>query len=254
MEYVFYLYKVINLVNGKYYLGKRSYKGIDCLKDIRYLGSGRLIQRAIKKYGKEHFLKEILSLHLTLDELNSAEASLITQKEIDDPMCYNTTLGGHGGYLGGSAAEKLRNTQQTAEYKQHMSDALNVPEVKQKISKSVRRTMSDPEWKKNFSKIQKEAQNRPEERLRNSKNQKEAQNRPEVKQAKSDKMKIAFTSRDTIVKHKDSCNTVAFKEAQSNKTKDTIWINDGQNQKYVKQDILQSYIVTGWNLGMLRRK
>ena len=169
---IFYLYKVTNLKNGKYYLGKRSYRGGDAKDDTKYLGSGKLIKRAVKKYGKESFKKEIIEIFNSLEELNKAEKQLITEKEVNDPLCYNTTLGGHGGNLGGSALSKLRNTMQTPEYKKNMSDALNRPEVKEKISKGIRQTMSDPAWKEKFSKIQKEAQNRPGERLRNSRNQK----------------------------------------------------------------------------------
>jgi len=254
MDHIFYLYRITNLLNGKYYLGKRSFKGKMPEDDIKYLGSGKLIRRAIKKYGKESFKKEILSQHKTLKELNEAEATLITEKEINDLMCYNTTLGGHGGYLGGSASDKLRKTQQTPEYRKNMSIALSNPDVKRKISESLRKTMSDPLWKENFSKIQKEAQNRPEEKLRNSLNQKKAQNRPEVKEAKSKRMKIAFTKEETIIKHKESCNTESFKNAQSNKTKDTVWINLDGIQRYVKKDILQEFLDRGWNLGMIKRQ
>jgi hypothetical protein len=43
---VYYIYKVVNTQNGKYYIGKRQYDG-DINSD-KYLGSGLLIKRAIK--------------------------------------------------------------------------------------------------------------------------------------------------------------------------------------------------------------
>lgn len=45
------IYKTTNLINGKIYIGQDS-------KDRpNYYGSGKLIHRAIKKYGKENFKK-----------------------------------------------------------------------------------------------------------------------------------------------------------------------------------------------------
>ena len=44
-----YVYLTKNLVNGKVYVGSHS-KGI---RNKRYLGSGKNIKKAIKKYGRE---------------------------------------------------------------------------------------------------------------------------------------------------------------------------------------------------------
>jgi hypothetical protein len=48
------VYKITNLVNGKYYIGKDKHS----IKN--YLGSGKIIKSAILKYGIENFKKEIL--------------------------------------------------------------------------------------------------------------------------------------------------------------------------------------------------
>lgn len=48
------IYKTTNLINNKIYVGKDSHN------DSNYFGSGTILVKAIKKYGKENFKKEIL--------------------------------------------------------------------------------------------------------------------------------------------------------------------------------------------------
>lgn len=48
------VYQTTNLINGKKYIGK------DIKNNPKYLGSGSLLKKDIKIYGKENFKKEIL--------------------------------------------------------------------------------------------------------------------------------------------------------------------------------------------------
>jgi group I intron endonuclease len=50
------IYKTTNLINGLIYIGK------DCNNNPNYLGSGLSIRRAVKKYGKENFKKEVIEV------------------------------------------------------------------------------------------------------------------------------------------------------------------------------------------------
>ena len=52
-----YIYKTTNLINGKIYIGL-STKTVE--ESIGYYGSGKLISKALKKWGKENFTKEII--------------------------------------------------------------------------------------------------------------------------------------------------------------------------------------------------
>ena len=49
---IYYVYQITNKINNKIYIGKRKYKGENPLLDS-YMGSGKLIKEAIKKYGKK---------------------------------------------------------------------------------------------------------------------------------------------------------------------------------------------------------
>jgi group I intron endonuclease len=54
-----YIYKTTNTVNGKIYIGLSKF---DPDENQDYIGSGYLLKKAVKKYGKELFVKEILEV------------------------------------------------------------------------------------------------------------------------------------------------------------------------------------------------
>lgn len=86
------IYKTTNLINGKIYVGQDFYNNSD------YLGSGVYLNRAIKKYGKENFTKEILQECSNKDELNDRERFWIKElKSNNRELGYNLTEGGTGG-------------------------------------------------------------------------------------------------------------------------------------------------------------
>lgn len=93
---VYYIYKTINKVNGRIYIGKRKSRS---LTDY-YLGSGTLLKKAILKYGKDNFQKEILFVASNEQELKEKEAELITEDFCNNPNTYNVIPGGGNGTLG----------------------------------------------------------------------------------------------------------------------------------------------------------
>ena len=84
------IYKITNNLNGKFYIGKHQTKDLN----DGYMGSGRLIRRAIQKYGKSNFTKEILHVFQTEEEMNAKEKELVVISE----QSYNLCEGGKGGF------------------------------------------------------------------------------------------------------------------------------------------------------------
>lgn len=83
------VYKTTNLVNGKIYVGQDSKNNPD------YLGSGKIIKRAIVKYGKKNFKKEILEYCKTKAELDKKEKYWIKRLNTIEKG-YNISEGGNG--------------------------------------------------------------------------------------------------------------------------------------------------------------
>ena len=89
LEISMIVYKTTNLINGKIYIGQDSKNNPD------YLGSGTIIKRAIKKYGKENFKKEILEICTTKQEMDEKEKFWI-KKLNSIKNGYNISEGGDG--------------------------------------------------------------------------------------------------------------------------------------------------------------
>lgn len=88
------IYKTTNKINGKYYIGMHKTEN---LEDV-YLGSGTHFKRALEKYGKENFEREILEYCNSDEEMHLAEARYITEDVVNDKNSYNLKLGGNGGW------------------------------------------------------------------------------------------------------------------------------------------------------------
>lgn len=88
------IYQITNLLDGKIYIGKHQTK---CFDD-GYMGSGKILRRAIKKYGEENFKKEILFVFETEDEMNAKEAELVNEEFVARADTYNLCFGGRGGF------------------------------------------------------------------------------------------------------------------------------------------------------------
>jgi hypothetical protein len=88
------IYKVVNKINGKWYIGK------DAGNNAYYLGSGKILKNAINKYGKENFEKIVLEYCNNKTHLAEREKHWIAESNATtDPMSYNLASGGEGGDL-----------------------------------------------------------------------------------------------------------------------------------------------------------
>ena len=84
IQYIMIIYLTTNKVNNKKYIG------MDSNNNPKYLGSGSLILKSIKKYGKENFTKEILEYCDSREEMEERETYWINKyNSLKDPNFYN---------------------------------------------------------------------------------------------------------------------------------------------------------------------
>lgn len=89
-----YIYKRVNLLNGKVYVGQHKYVKENIELDINYRGSGKIFKQALAKYGEDAFTYELIDYAETPEELNEKEKYWIKQLDCLNPKGYNICEGG----------------------------------------------------------------------------------------------------------------------------------------------------------------
>ena len=124
------IYRITNLINGKTYIGQHKYKKLD----DDYMGSGKLIKRAIKKHGIENFKKEILYSRIQYRETaDDMERFAIAKERAIGKAEYNLANGGQGGNLGDAINKKISEALKNKNKGKKLSE-----ETKQKISEKMK--------------------------------------------------------------------------------------------------------------------
>lgn len=145
------IYRIANKINGKTYIGQHKYKSLN----DSYFGSGVLIMKAIKKYGKENFSKDILYSRIqrqdTADEL---ETITIKRERQLGKAEYNIANGG----LGHSCTSWNKGKKLTEEQKKKHKETCASIEFRSKMSKLGRKKKEphSAEWKAENSRRMKE--------------------------------------------------------------------------------------------------
>ena len=93
MQKHYIIYQITNLLNDKIYVGKHITEDLN----DDYMGSGKLLWAAYRKYGMENFKKEILHDFDNEDEMNKKEAEIVNESFCSRNDTYNIVTGGGGG-------------------------------------------------------------------------------------------------------------------------------------------------------------
>jgi hypothetical protein len=208
------------MVNNKIYIGAHKTKN----KNDGYMGSGKILKHAIKKYGIENFAKEIIYEASSMEEMFDKEKEMV---EIGKHS-YNLKVGGFGGWdhingknhwthspnhiklMNEKRLEKLKKEDYNKEFSLKVSEGL-----KEKIK-------NDPVYKRNLS-----------ERIKNM-------NRQFVLEKAN--------SIESIQKRKNTFAKIEHQKGKNNSQFGSMWITNGVENKKIKKD---SFIPEGWRKGRI---
>lgn len=88
-----YIYETTNIVNGRKYIGQHKSEKFDTW----YKGSGKILELAFEKYGKENFETRLIQWCSSREELNEKEKYYIKLLMESGNDYYNLAPGGEGG-------------------------------------------------------------------------------------------------------------------------------------------------------------
>ena len=132
----YFIYETTNLINGS------KYRGFHQTFDVNnsYLESGPIIIKAIKKYGKRNFKREILEFCDSFEHLIEREAFYVNIEWINRKDTYNLKTGGWGG---SKHSEELKSKHWSRTNKLEVSQKIREANTNHITSEKTRKKLSD---------------------------------------------------------------------------------------------------------------
>lgn len=253
------IYKTTNTINGKIYVG------LDTKNNPNYLGSGKILKLAIKKYGKENFKKQIIveSLKISIEEAKEIEVFWINKLNATNPeIGYNIRNSLVYSNYGIKRSDEFKNKlselnkgENNRMYGKHHS------EETKKILKEKLNGEKSPLFGKHHSEKTKKILSEQKkgipisEKARKNMRANDGENNPMHGKHHSEKTKkkISETHKNQKPWNKDKKNIYSEEIIQkmSNAKKGRIWIYNfiTQKTKCIFKDELNYYIAQEWKVG-----
>lgn len=240
------IYQTTNLINNKIYVGAHS---TDDLTD-EYCGSGTNIIRAIEKYGRDSFRKDILYIFEASEEMFSKEKEIVTPEFLKREDVYNIVEGGYGGYNKGTTGLKhLHHSTTNERCAVHPNAVGKMLQEGWVIGRNMSPT-TDTIW------IYKDTEKRMIFPNELTMYQKEGWQKGLPKSPTEGKVWIYHTELDEY----SLCETSELSMKLSNGwikqkwapiKKGSTWVNNGIDNLRIRKNEIDNYITNGWKKGMI---
>ena len=150
------IYKLTNKVNGKIYIGKTE-RTLKERMDEHIRHSYIVVDKAIKKYGIDSFLVEVVDFASSTEELNQKEQEWIKKYDCMLPKGYNQTLGGDSskGFHHRESSKKKMSISKSEAYKGEGNPFYgkkHSEQAKLKMSQARKGRVLPDEWKEKIIK------------------------------------------------------------------------------------------------------
>lgn len=213
------VYETTNNINGRIYIGAHI---TSCIDD-GYIGSGKVLCRAIKKYGIENFTRKVLFMFDNADDMFLKEKEIVNEDFVKRKDTYNIKVGGYGGWDFVNAS------------------GLNwSPEKNKRISPFKNST---PEQKKEWEAKKIESLRKTWQKIKNG----ELVDKHPCRATFKGKAHTDETKQKMSATHKKNKDNVGEKNSQYG----TCWINNGIKNLKIKKSELDSYLLRGYKKGRI---
>ena len=216
---MFYIiYKITNNLDNKIYIG--SHKTTDV--NDGYMGSGKYLNRAIKKYGLENFTKDILFVFDSPEEMDAKEAELVNEQFLLNESTYNLKQGGFGGF------DFINKKKLNYSYTKN-----------RQISPFVNPDRYNDEWHS----------------LTHAKRKagiKKAWEEGKMHKFNADiniEMRKRAETPEAIAKRKDTYKQIGHQQGEKNSQFGTMWVTNGEENLKIRKEELDKYLERGYNKG-----
>jgi len=216
----YYLYKITNLLNNKIYIGVHKTKNVN----DGYMGSGKKLLIAIKKYGIHNFKKDILEFFHDEKSMYEKEKEYVTEEFLSRKDIYNIRIGGYGGF-----------------------DHINKIATKEDKAKAGMLGYYASVLSNNRYIFNKEDYIKGREAFKNKRKNDSEFNKQWLENNK--KARDLANSLESIEKRKKSFDRIDHQKGEKNSQFGTCWIYNDKHNKKIKNDELDSYLKLGYVKG-----
>jgi hypothetical protein len=213
----FYLYQTTNLINGKIYVGVHKTSNLE----DGYMGSGKVLNLAIEKYGIENFRRDILEFFDTAKEMFAKEKEIVTEEFLLREDTYNLKHGGFGGfdYVNKVTTSDAKSKAGMLGYEASVRSGKRKKFTKEEGERGVMK------FKKLFA---------------------ESEEFRQLVRSSGQKANLLSQTVEARIKAKETYKEIQHQQGSKNSQYGTMWITNGIDNKKIKST---DVIPKGWNKG-----